>query len=78
MIKMKRRLLKIGYSRAITLPPAWVAIHGEENEKVTIIGSDILIIAPAGLEQRAEQVFIDMERYAGVVTSNTAQEGQEL
>lgn len=77
MIKMKRRLLKIGYSRAITLPPAWVAIHGEENEKVTVLGQDILIIAPAGLEQRAEQMFLDMECYREAVTGNTKQEAIE-
>lgn len=78
MIKMKRRLLRIGYSRAITLPPKWVAVHGEENEKVMVLGNDILIIAPAGWEERAEQVFMDMECYAEAVTSNTTQEGQDL
>ena len=74
MIKMKRRLLRIGYSRAITLPPKWVAVHGDENEKVMVIGNDILVIAPVGWEQRAEQVFKDMECHAEAVTGNSTQE----
>ena len=65
----------MGYSRAITLPPAWVAAHGDENEKVTVLGHDILIRAPIGWEQRAKQVFMDIEEYcAEDITSNNIQE----
>ena len=42
-----------------------------------VIGNDILIIAPAGWEERAEQVFMDIECYAEGVTGNTIQEAIE-
>ena len=61
-LKLKRKIFKIGQSYAVTLPPAWVSYYGSQVAEVTIIGSDLLIIAPAGLELQAEGMALDRER----------------
>ena len=75
-IKVKKRLLKIGYSHAITLPPAWVALYGMKSAEVTIIGSgDLLVIAPAGLERQAEELAAYLDSRVGAVTGQSKEGG---
>jgi len=61
-LKLKRKIFKVGQSYAVTLPPAWVSYYGSKVAEVTIIGSDLLIIAPAGLELQAEGMAVVRER----------------
>lgn len=60
-IKTTRKLFKAHESRAVVLPLNWVNFYGSRVDEVTIIGSDILLIVPEGLEQRADEIaaFID-------------------
>ena len=47
-------------SRGITLPKAWLSYLGDVKT-VTIIGSDLLVIAPPGLEAKARRLVSLME-----------------
>jgi hypothetical protein len=40
-------------SYVLTLPMAWCQFYGDRVAKVTIIGQNLLIVAPQGLEARA-------------------------
>ena len=59
-IKLYRITYKLGASRAITLPSAWCEYYGKRVDKVTILGSSLLIIAPRGLEDEAQKVAEEM------------------
>ena len=61
-IKLVRKPYKIGASRGLIIPGAWVNYYGERAEKLTIFGSTLLIIAPKGLEGLAEKIVQDMEQ----------------
>jgi hypothetical protein len=61
-IKVQRHTYRLGASRAVTLPPAWVNYYGDRANKVTIIGSSLLVIAPEGLEAEAEKLIMEAER----------------
>lgn len=75
-LKLKRKLLRMGQSYAITLPPAWVNYHGARADEVTIIGNDVLVIAPAGYEQQAENIIRDIERSQETSTKTINKEVQ--
>lgn len=60
-VMVKRRVSRIGRSRAVTLPLAWCDYYGDRVRNVTIIGSSLLIIAPAGLEEEAERLARSIE-----------------
>lgn len=72
-IRVKRKLIKAGQSNTVTLPSAWVAFYGNRGGEVTIMGSDLLLVVPAGLEQRAEQVMALLEGRDG--TAKLKEEG---
>ena len=62
-IKVTRKTFKAGGdSRAVVLPAGWISYYGTRAAEVLIIGSDLLIIGPAGLEHRAEEVATYMDR----------------
>lgn len=50
MIKTTRRTFVINASRCVTLPHAWCKFYGERVNQVVIMGSGILLIAPADME----------------------------
>lgn len=60
-IKIQRHTYKLGASRAVTLPLAWVNYYGDRADKVTILGSTLLVIAPEGLEGAAEKLIRELE-----------------
>jgi len=62
-IRVNRKIFRFsnGRARGITLPAAWISYLGPEVNRVTIIGSDLLVIAPPGLEEKAERVVAFME-----------------
>jgi len=67
-IRVTRKTFKAGGdSRAVVLPSGWIKYYGDKVSEVTIIGNDLLVIAPAGLEQRAEEVAAYMDGNAAVV-----------
>ena len=39
--------------RSLALPKAWCDYFGERIDRVTVVGQNVLIIAPQGLEERA-------------------------
>jgi hypothetical protein len=55
-IKVERKAFRIGQSVCVTLPVAWSRYLGEKSNKITIIGDDILLIVPSGLESRGEEI----------------------
>ena len=55
----KRKTFKIGKSHAVTLPPGWCNYYSDRIKEVTILGHDVLILAPEGLEDTARKL-IDM------------------
>jgi len=56
--KEKRKLIKVGdSSRAVILPKPWLDYHGKNAEELTLIGDAILIIAPKGLEKKAQEIL---------------------
>jgi hypothetical protein len=59
--KIVRKPFKIGSSTAITLPADWCEYYREKIQTITIIGSSLLILAPAGLEQLADKLIKEME-----------------
>lgn len=61
-IRIQRHTYKLGSSRVVTLPLAWVNYYGDRVDKVTIIGSSLLVIAPEGLESEAEELVMEVER----------------
>lgn len=62
-IRVTRKTFKAGGdSRAVVLPSGWVKYYGDKISEVTIIGNDLLVIAPAGLEHRAEEIANYMDR----------------
>ena len=74
-IRVKRKLFRTGKSSAVTLPSGWVAYYGNRVDEVTIIGSDLLVIAPAGLERRAEEVAAYLDCRVEAVTGQSKEGG---
>jgi len=71
-IRVKRKTFKAGGdSRAVVLPASWVTYYAGKVDQVTIIGSDLLVIAPAGLEQRAEDVAAYIDGHTAVVAGKS-------
>jgi len=71
-IRVKRKTFKAGGdSRAVVLPSGWIKYYGDRVNEVMVIGNDLLIIAPAGLEQRAEEVAAYMDGHAAVVAGKS-------
>jgi len=59
--KLVRKPFKVGTSVALTLPPDWCRYYSEQLRSVTILGNGVLIIAPEGLESKAQEIFDRME-----------------
>lgn len=58
----KRRLIRVGdTSRAVIVPKSWADYHGEDVDEVTLLGDNILIVAPRGQEEKAKQVLKQVE-----------------
>jgi hypothetical protein len=55
--KIARKAFKIGGSRAVMLPASWYAYYGERARSLTIYEDGVLIIAPVGLERKAEAMI---------------------
>jgi len=61
-IRVNRKIINLGSGgRGITLPAGWLAYLGDEVQRVTVIGSDLLIVAPPGLEEKAERIAAYLE-----------------
>ena len=61
-LRVKRKTFKAGGdSRAVVLPSGWIKYYGDKVSEVTIIGNDLLVIAPAGFEKRAEEIAAYMD-----------------
>ncbi len=61
-LKVTRRTFKIGKSHAVTLPASWCRYYDGRIETLTLIGEDILILAPEGLEDKAERLMKEAEK----------------
>lgn len=59
--KILRKPFHIGKSQAVTLPVGWCQFYGKRIDKVTILGNSLLVIAPEGLEDRAQKLVEVME-----------------
>ena len=71
-IRVKRKTFKAGGdSRAVVLPSGWIKYYGDRVNEVLVIGSDVLIIAPAGLEQLAEEIATFMDHHTTVGTNQS-------
>jgi hypothetical protein len=64
-IKVQRNTGRSRLSRTLTLPIAWVNYYGPRIDRVTIMGSRCLIIAPEGLEDEAEKMLKAVENNEG-------------
>jgi|GEM_PF-2761349 hypothetical protein len=53
--RTKKRMLKIGGSRVITLPPEWA--EKQKSDTVHLIFNDYLLIIPGEQEELIEQIF---------------------
>jgi len=60
-IELKRRTYRIGASRVVTLPLAWCNYYRDRIDTVTIIEDGVLILAPQGLEERAQRMIKQLE-----------------
>ena len=61
--KVTRKTFEIGYARGVTLPKAWLDFHGKQNtSEVTLIGDAILVVAPKGYEQKAQEIVEGLEK----------------
>lgn len=60
--RIERKPFKIGSSRVLTLPRGWCEYHGDKAEKLTLIGDDVLILAPQGMEEVAQRVLDEIKR----------------
>jgi hypothetical protein len=56
--KVQRKTFRLGTSRAIVLPSSWCNYYSDRLDKVIILEDGVLVIAPAGLEEKA-QAMID-------------------
>jgi len=56
-LRVSRRTFTIGKSRAVTLPANWCRFYSDRIATVTLIGEDILMVAPEGLEEKAERLL---------------------
>lgn len=61
-IKVQRQVYRLGKSKVITLPPAWLNFYGDRVNKVTIVGESILLVVPEGLESQAEKLLEGVKR----------------
>jgi len=61
-IRIERRPFRIGSSTLITLPVGWRDSRGKKVEKVTLIGDDVLILAPAGMEETAQKILDEIRK----------------
>jgi len=61
-LRVTRRTYKIGASRGITLPATWCHYYHDRIATVTLIGEDVLILAPKGLEEKAERLMKEVEK----------------
>jgi len=61
-IRIERRPFRIGSSTLITLPVGWCDSHGKKIEKLTLIGDDVLILAPAGMEETAQKILDEIRK----------------
>ena len=59
--KTVRKTFRIGQSRCVTLPPAWCTFYGDRIKTVTILGHNVLILAPEGLEGIAQKLIEEVE-----------------
>ena len=59
--KTIRKTFRIEQSRCVTLPPGWCTFYGDRIKTVTILGHNVLILAPEGLESIAQKLVEDME-----------------
>jgi len=60
--RIERKPFWIGRSRVLTLPIAWCNYHGNKADKLTLIGDDVLILAPQGMEETAQRVLDEIKR----------------
>ncbi len=61
-LKVSRKTFKIGASHAVTLPANWCRYCHDRIATVTLIGEDVLILAPEGLEDKAEKLMREVEK----------------
>jgi hypothetical protein len=59
--KIERKPFHIGASQAITLPSAWCSYYADRIDLITILGSEVLILAPKGLENVAQSMIERLE-----------------
>jgi len=56
--KEQRKPIKVGKtSRAVILPKPWLDYHGDKANVLTLLGDAILILAPQGYEQKAQELL---------------------
>lgn len=60
--RIERKPFWIGRSRVLTLPIAWCNYQGNRVDKLTLIGDDVLILAPQGTEETAQKVLDGIKR----------------
>jgi len=60
-IKIIRKPFHIGSSTAVTLPQGWCAYYGDRIKTLTILGDQLLILVPKGLEGQADKLMREME-----------------
>jgi len=60
-----RKSFKIGKSRGVILPPSWCSYFGDRVKSVTILEDGILLIAPTGLEEKAQAMIDQYQQNKG-------------
>ena len=59
--KIERKPFHIGSSQAITLPAGWCNYYDGRIDLITIVGSEVLVLAPKGLENVAQTMIEHLE-----------------
>lgn len=64
LITTKRKIIKVGDSKAVTLPKKWLDFHkykGEEINEVSSLANDIVMVVPKGKEKKAKKILKEVE-----------------
>jgi len=67
LISSKRKIIKVGDSKAVTIPKKWLDFHkykGEEINEVSSLANDLVILVPEGKEEKAKKMLKQLEEDA--------------
>jgi virulence-associated protein VagC len=55
--RLTRKPFRVGTSWAVTLPLDWCTFYADRLTKITMVGHNLLILAPEGMEDKALELI---------------------